>query len=473
MRQASIRLLSVLLVLMGAMLRAGEAPEPGAAPAHLLLIAIEGPIGPATTDHVRRGIQTAGESGAQALILRLDTPGGLEAATRDIDQAIIASPVPVIAWVAPSGARAASAGTFILYASHVAAMAPGTHLGAATPVPIGGSPPSSPPQRPLPAPRSGKESQERTEDTQDSDSGKDEPAAPSDPAGALQRKILHDSAAYIRALAELRGRNAEWAERAVREGVSLTANEALAQGVIELIAPSQDALLAQLDGRRIALPEGETTLRTAGAAVTPLEPDWRNRLLALITNPSVAYLLLMVGLYGLLLEGYNPGAMVPGVVGVLCLLLAAYALQVLPVNYAGLALIAVGLLLILGEALSPSFGVLGIGGIVALVLGSVVLFDSDVPGFAVSRGLIAGVAAVSGGALLVVLTMLGRARRRPASTGVDELLGAAAVALEDFEQRGHVRVRGEVWQADTSAPVRAGQSLRVEAVEGLRLRVRP
>jgi membrane-bound serine protease (ClpP class) len=289
----------------------------------------------------------------------------------------------------------------------------------------------------------------------------------------LQRKILHDSAAYIRSLAELRGRNAEWAERAVREGVSLTANEALQQNVIELIAPSMASLLAQADGRSVQLGEHETLLQTADASIVELHPDWRNRLLALITNPSVAYLLLMIGLYGLLLEGYNPGALVPGVVGVLCLLLAAYALQVLPVNYAGLALIALGLLLMLGEALSPSFGVLGVGGIIALIMGSLVMFDADVPGFEVSRGLIAGVAAVSGGGLLLVLMMLGRSRRRPATTGVDELLHATAIALEDFDVNGHVRVRGEVWQAESTQPVRAGQTLRVEVIDGLRLRVRP
>jgi len=465
------RLLAALAILAGAWLWASESDR--AAPATVLMLAIEGPIGPATTDHVRRGLQTAQERGAAAVVLRLDTPGGLEAATRDIDQAIIASPVPVISWVAPSGARAASAGTFIMYASHVAAMAPGTHLGSATPVPIGGAPATAPPSRaPLPKPGGSAPESEGTADDAEKEPGS-RSASDESPVDALQRKILHDSAAYIRALAELRGRNAEWAERAVREGVSLTASEALEQGVIDLVAPSLAALLEQVDGRSVMLGEDEHLLRTAGAIVQVHEPDWRNRLLALITNPSVAYLLLMVGLYGLLLEGYNPGALVPGVVGLLCLLLAAYALQVLPVNYAGLALIAVGLLLMLGEALSPSFGVLGIGGLIALVLGSVILFDADVPGFAVSRGLIAGVAFTSGAGVLLVLMMMARSRRRPSSTGIEELLQAEAVALEDFQGHGHVRARGEVWQAESCEPVRAGQLLRVQAVDGLRLQVKP
>lgn len=427
--------------------------QTGAPPRTVMLLDIDGPIGPAVTDLVRRGLADAGSSDAVAVVLRIDTPGGLQAATRDIVQLILAAPVPVISWVEPGGARAASAGTYILYATHVAAMAPGTHLGAATPVPIGGASP------PAPTP----------DDAESGRSADDDDASPS----AVQRKVLNDSAAYIRSLAELRGRNAEWAERAVRYGDSLTASEALQLGVIELIAADIDALLQQLDGRELVVGDRTVVLQTAVADVVAVERDWRNRLLGVLTDPSIAYLLLLAGLYGLLLEGYNPGALVPGVIGVVCLLVAAYALQVLPVNYAGLALIGLGLLLMVGELVTPSFGVLGIGGLVALVIGSVVLFDTDVPGFAVSRGLIGGIAVVGGAGLLLLLHLLRRSRQRPVSTGQAELLAATAVAAEDFQRNGRVHVRGELWQAQCAEPVRQGQSLRVVAVDGLRLRVEP
>jgi membrane-bound serine protease (ClpP class) len=457
-------ILGSLVALSGGLLLASADPSEETAPTPRVLVAtIDGAIGPATTEYVRSAIERASELGVNAMVLRIDTPGGLEAATRDIDKAILASAVPVVAYVSPSGARAASAGTYILYASHVAAMAPGTNLGAATPVPIGGPQP----QRPAPASRD--DDKDEGED-KERDKDKDRPA---EPGTAMERKILHDSSAYIRALAELRGRNAEWGEKAVREGASLTASEALAKNVIEYIATSLDGLLEQIDGLEVKLDRETVTLRTAGAEIIEFHPDWRNRLLSVITNPSVAYLLLLVGLYGLLLEGYNPGAMVPGVVGVVSLLLAAYALQVLPVNYAGLALIVVGVGLMLAEVITPSFGVLGIGGLFALVLGSVILFDTDMPGFGVSRGLIAGIAVSSGGAFLLIMMMLGKSRRAAVTTGDHELLALPAVATEDFSGEGHVRIRSELWKAHCDTPVTAGQILKVEAVEGLTLRVRP
>jgi membrane-bound serine protease (ClpP class) len=454
-----------LFALAGGLLLAEGAPEPPApsAPPRVLVATIDGAIGPATTDYVKGAIQRATEIGASAMVLRIDTPGGLEAATRDIDKAILGSPVPVVSYVSPSGARAASAGTFILYASHVAAMAPGTNLGAATPVPIGGQPP---PQRPAPAPRT----EQREADSADEDKpAQDAPV----PGTAMERKVLHDSAAYIRALAELRGRNAEWGEKAVREGASLTATEALAQNVIEYVASTLDGLLEQIDGREVQMEDGSVVLRTAGAEIVEFHPDWRNRLLSVITNPSVAYLLLLVGLYGLLLEGYNPGAMVPGVVGVLALLLAAYALQVLPVNYVGLALIVLGVGLMVAEVITPSFGILGFGGLAALVLGSVILFDTEMPGFGVQRGLIAGIAVSTGGAFLIAMMMLAKSRRAAIVTGTHELLSLPAVASEDFHGAGHVRIRGELWKAVSEVPVTAGQILEVTAVEGLTLKVRP
>jgi membrane-bound serine protease (ClpP class) len=453
-----------LLAFAGSLLLAegsGEAPDSPSAPPRVLVATIDGAIGPATTDYVKGAIERAAEIGASAMVLRIDTPGGLEAATRDIDKAILGSPVPVVSYVSPSGARAASAGTFILYASHVAAMAPGTNLGAATPVPIGGQPP---PRRPAPTPRAEQEEASETEKP-----AQETPA----PGSAMEQKILHDSAAYIRALAELRGRNAEWAERAVREGASLTASEALEKDVIEFIASTLDGLLEQIDGREVHMEGGSVVLRTAGAEVIEFHPDWRNRLLSVITNPSVAYLLLLVGLYGLLLEGYNPGAMVPGVVGVLALLLAAYALQVLPVNYVGLALIVLGVGLMVAEVITPSFGILGFGGLAALVLGSIILFDTDMPGFGVQRGLIAGIAVSTGGAFLIAMMMLAKSRRAAIVTGTHELLALPAVASEDFHGAGHVRIRGELWKAVSEEPVNAGQILEVTAVEGLTLRVRP
>lgn len=418
----------------------------------VLLAAIEGAIGPATTEYVLAAIRRAEESGAQALILRLDTPGGLAAATRDIDKAILAAKVPVVAWVAPSGAQAASAGTYIIYASHVAAMAPGTNLGAATPVPIGGPAPVAPGQ-PREKPKEGAEE------------------AP--PADAMQRKILEDSAAYLRALAELRGRNAEWGERAVREGASLTAQEALEKQVIEILAATLEELLDQLDGRTVRLEGGEQTLATRSALVEHFEPTWRHRFLSIITNPSIAYLLLLVGLYGLLLEGYNPGSLVPGVIGIICLLIAAYALQVLPVNYVGLALIILGVLLMLAELITPSFGILGIGGVASLVFGSIILFDREIPGFEVSRGLIAGLATIFGLAFMLLVGSLARSRRAPVVSGVEGLIAESAEALEDFTGRGRVRIHGETWWAESREPVRAGERLVVEKVEGLVLKVKP
>lgn len=438
------------------------------APPLVIEVALVGPIGPASTDFFRRALQQAEQRGAAALILRIDTPGGLAEATRDIDQSILAARVPVITWVAPSGARAASAGTYIVYASHLAAMAPGTHLGAATPVAIGGGAPGAPG-----APTPGGPRPEQPADETSGEEGGAEPAAGSKPGTAMERKIINDSAAYLRTLAELRGRNVEWAERAVRDAESLTAEQALEQQVIELIAANRTQLLEQAHGREVKLGEETRVLATRNAVVEVIEPDWRTELLSLITNPSVAYLLLLAGLYGLLLEGYNPGALVPGVVGVVCLLLAAYALQVLPVNFAGLALIIVGVGLMLGELATPSFGVLGVGGLVALIFGSLVLFDSGVPGFEVSRGLIGGIAAVSGSLLLGLIYLLTRARRQPTQAGCDELLHLPAIALDDFHGNGWVQVRGESWRAMSEVPVARGQWLKVAAVEGLKLKVQP
>jgi membrane-bound serine protease (ClpP class) len=422
-----------------------------------VLLEINGGIGPATSDYIVRGIAKAGEENARLVILRMDTPGGLDTAMRDIIKAILSSPIPVVTWVAPSGSRAASAGTYILYASHVAAMAPATNLGAATPVPVGGAPPASP-------------GDDQSEQPADDEGPADPPTAGKN---ASEAKVINDSVAYIRGLAERRGRNADWAERAVREAASLTAERAVEENVVDLIAADIGQLLREVNGRSVAVESGEIVIDTEGVTVELVAPDWRTELLAVITSPTVAYMLLLAGIYGLIFEGYNPGAILPGVVGAICLLLALYALQVLPVNYAGLALIVLGVLLMIGEAFAPSFGALGIGGVIAFVVGSIILMDTDVPGFGIPAALIGSIAFVGGSAVMGIVWFAVRARRQPVVSGREDMIGAVAVALDDFEGPGHVSAHGERWNALSEAPVRRGQKLRVTGMNGLVLSVRP
>lgn len=415
---------------------------------------IRGAIGPATSDYVVRGLERAAASGARLVILEMDTPGGLDASMRDINKAILASPVPVATFVAPKGSRAASAGTYILYASHLAVMSPATNLGAATPVQIGGG--SQPEQ---PAPESGKP---------------DDASKPATGGGAMERKAVNDAVAYIRGLAELRGRNADWAEQAVREAVSLTAEQAEKDKVVDYMAADVAELLAKAHGRVVKLQDrGEVTLDTQGLVVERHAPDWRTRLLATLTDPNVAYFLLLIGIYGLIFEGYNPGAILPGVVGAICLLLALFAFQVLPVNYAGLGLILLGVILLIAEAFVPSFGALGIGGIVAFVFGSIILLDTDVPGFRISRSFIAGIGVAASAALLALMVLLLRSRRRPVVSGRESMLGQVAVATTDFVRDGTVMVRGELWNATAPGAVRKGERVRINRIDGLTLDVSP
>ncbi len=427
--------------------------------ADIRLVDLDDAIGPASADFTIRAMADAAEAGAELVVIRLNTPGGLDGAMRDIISAILASPVPVATWVAPNGARAASAGTYILYASHFAAMARATNVGSSTPVNIGGGGPLPIPTVPdsTPADSEGEEEQQEQ--------------APEVGGTAMERKVINDAVAYIKGLAELRGRNQDWAERTVLEAANLTATDALEMNVIEIIADDIDELIAQLDGRQTEIAGNVVTLDLSDPQVTLVEPDWRHEFLSLITNPNVAYILLMIGFYGIILEFYNPGLGIPGITGVICLLLGAYALQMLPINYVGLALIVVGVGLMIFEAMSPSFGVFGLGGAVAFVLGSVILMDTDLEAFRISMAIIAAFAVASAGIFIFSLSMLLRARQQKVVTGAESMIGSTAVALENFDGKGHVRAFSENWKAVSEEPIEKDSEVRIVGMDGLVLKV--
>ena len=496
------------------------------------VLQVNGAIGPATSHYVTKGLETARLNGSRVVVLEIDTPGGLDSSMRDIIRAILASPIPVVSYVSPSGARAASAGTYILYASHIAAMAPATNLGAATPVSIGGgSEPSSGhdddgagekpdekspepsgqqqpgapgsaeshasperPQGPGHQPPVGRQSSgeqrqpsaehqssperqssgERQSSAERQSSGERQPSAERQPeirpsASPMERKILNDAVAYIRGLAELRGRNADWAEQAVRGAASLSATAALKQNVIDVVARDLPDLLSQIDGREVHVGSNVVKLATRDLAIANLKPDWRVELLSVITNPTIAYGLLLIGIYGLLFEGYNPGAVFPGVVGAISLLVALFAFQILSVNYAGLALVAVGVGMIIAEFFFPTFGSLGLGGLIAFIVGSLILFDTDIPGMNIGLPVIAGVATVGGLVIVAMAWLASHSLHRPVVTGVQVMVGENAEVLEPFSGKGRVRYGGEIWNAVSSSAVRAGQVVRIKRVDGLTL----
>ncbi|WP_372879271.1 NfeD family protein [Spongiibacter marinus] len=415
----------------------------------LWLMDIKGAIGPATADFVVRGIRDAGEQKAAMVVLRIDTPGGLDLSMRQIIKAILNAPLPVVCYVAPSGVRAASAGTYILYACHVAAMAPATNLGAATPVQIG-----APGMPSLPEP--------------DSDSDK---KATKPQGGSMEKKIINDAVAYIQGLADLRQRNRQWAEAAVRDGASLAAEQALAKGVIDLIARDNDELLQQLNGREVAIGDHRITLQTDELTTHYHKADWRSEFLSVITDPNVAYVLLLVGIYGLIFEFSNPGMGVPGIAGTIAILLAMYAFQVLPISYAGLGLIFLGIGLMVAEAFAPSFGILGLGGIVAFVIGSVILMDTELPGYQIAWPIIAGVTTFSILMLAVMLGMLVKSRRHVVVSGLPHLVDQITHIETTSADGAYVWLDGERWQVCCNETLHVGDRVRINGADGLVLKV--
>lgn len=454
--------LSVVVTLLGLLL--SILPNDAQTGRTALVFHIRGIIGPAAVDYLSRGLAMAAERNAPLVIIEMDTPGGLDTSMRDIIRDILASPVPVATYVAPSGARAASAGTYILYASHIAAMAPGTNLGAATPVQIGSD------GMPFPG---GDEPQKDQDQSADKKPAGDQQTQPRQPGNAMEAKAVNDAVAYIRSLAELRGRNIDWAENAVRQAASLSASAALKENVIDIVTPSLENLLVQADGRTVSAAGNQVTLDTTGVALEHVEPDWRTRLLTVITNPNVALILMMIGIYGLLFEFMNPGALFPGTIGAICLLIGLYALAVLPVNLAGLGLILLGLALMAAEAFTPSFGILGIGGALAFIFGATILIDTEIPGFRLSWPVVGGVALMSLALSLLVMRMAVASHRRPVVTGTEQMMGAHGEVLDWRGQSGHVLAHGERWSAVSAAPLKKGQKVSVAGIEGLVLKVEP
>ncbi|MBN8941276.1 MAG: nodulation protein NfeD [Rhizobiales bacterium] len=450
-----VALQTFLAAMLGLVLAASAAPasaQDAAGHGPAVTIDLEGPIGPATARYVKEALATAAERRATVVILRLNTPGGLATSMREIIVDVVGSTVPVIGYVAPSGAHAASAGTYILYATHVAAMAPGTNLGAATPVQIGAPPPG------LPAGR---------DDRKD---GTPPPPAPAQ--DAMTAKVTNDAVALIRSLAELRGRNADWAERAVREAASLSAAGALQAGVIDLVARSPAELLEAVDGRTVEVTgRGQVRLATKGLAIETIETGWLIQLLSVISNPNIAFILMLAGIYGLVIEFSSPGVIAPGVIGTICLLLGLYGLNMLPINYAGLALMLLGVALLIVETVNTTV-VVGLGGLVSFLLGAALLFKIEAPGYRLSWTLVGGATIMLAGLVMVVTGALWRARRSPVRTGAQAMRGLAAEVLDWSGGTGHVLAHGERWQAQAAELLTSGETVEVTDIKDLTLLVR-
>lgn len=434
------------------------------------ILDIQDAIGPATADYVTRGIEEANQAGIALIILRIDTPGGLDKSMRQIVQAIIASPIPIVSYVNPSGARAASAGTYILYASHVAAMSPGTNLGAATPVQMSSIASFNPLDLGGLASQEEKEDKEMAGENQEKTEDKEVNDVPENP---MKNKMINDAEAYLRSLAQMHGRNVEWATKAVRKSASLSAEEALEKNVIDLIASDIDDLLQQIKGRKVNLQGEETPLPMQTLIPKKIEPDWRTEFLLIITNPNIAYILMLLGIYGLIFEFANPGSVVPGVVGGICLLLALFSLQLLPVNYAGVALILLGIAFISAEAFIPSFGILGIGGIISLAIGSIMLIDTDLPQFSISYSLIITLSIVTALFILLILQGLFKIHWQKVVSGQEGLIGAEGECIAQEGNHLKVYVQSEIWNATSSEPIAVGEAVKVLEVKGLKLKVAP
>lgn len=426
-----VRKASILILALGLLLLSAQAAIPENAP-EVMVITVDGVINPVSAEFISKSIDKANEARAEALVIEMDTPGGLVTSMRDIIKSILGSDVPVVVFVSPGGARAASAGTFITISAHVAAMAPQTNIGAAHPVGVG-------------------EKMDKT----------------------MAEKAVNDAAAYIRSLAEKRGRNAQWAEDAVRKSVSATENEALEKGVIDLVTANLNTLLSDIDGMKVETISGERALHTKGAVVTRVEMGLRHKILDVISDPNIAYILMLLGFYGLFFELTNPGAIFPGVVGGICLILAFYAFQTLPINYAGLLLIILGIILFVLEISVTSYGALTIGGIISMVLGSIMLFEEAGPFVELSLYTIFPAVLVTAGFFTVVIGLAWKAFRSKPTTGLEGLLGLEGKATSDItSDEGAVKVHGEIWSAYSEEPVPAGEKVVVEAVEGLRLKVK-
>lgn len=454
MKKKLIRIFGVLLFVIGmlgfqeAVVRAdSDADKPLA-----YVVEVNGVISPSTYDLIERNLHAAEKAHADIIVLEIQTPGGLYESMQQIIQAILKSPVPVATYVSPPGSRAASAGTYILYGSHIAAMAPSTNIGAATPI-----------------------------NMFDENKRKgDDPAAAkqaAQPQSTLEKKMVNDAAAYIRGLAVRYDRNGEWAEKAVRDAESLNADEALAKHAIDLMASSVPDLLDKIDGRTVKMANDKTMkLRTKGAKIIDIKPDWRTALLDIITNPNVAFLLMSIGTTALIYEAVHPGAVAPGVIGAICLLLGLFAMNVLPINYAGLALMLLGIGLMAGEAFAPSFGALGIGGAISFAVGATMLIDSNDPSFAIDPWMIAAVTLTSVALLSILLAVALRAQRQPTVTGIEEMKASIAEVLDWSQGQGQVRVTGEIWMARAASAefiINTGDKVKVVDVEGLKLVVKP